>query len=298
MQLGYITMHLKTNIFTYNSSFFRLQENSDAILIAFLPGPDGGQAVADIIKGDMNPSGRLPITYPKFTDGAGSPYFHAISEKCTYHLCEVQWPFGYGLSYTSFEYTHLSASSRTIVYDPFKSEKHANKRQVSVSVTVTNIGNIPGSDVVMFFTFDHSRHVTPEYKRLRYFERVYLNPKQSKVVKMKLDINDLRYVGPHDETHSILQPGMEFQIGVGLDTCRLEDTNEPHPEKCTETIKIESTVDYIDYCDVSCSIWNESGCGNEFNGFDSETCWNMCLAEKNLGWYVLTKNSAIYIYAL
>ena len=91
----------------------------DAVLVGFLPGPDAGQAVVDILSGKVNPSGRMPLTYPKYQDGGGIPYYHSVSDQCTsgdgplphwsYVPCEVQWHFGHGHSYTQFE-TLISSS--------------------------------------------------------------------------------------------------------------------------------------------------------------------------------------------
>jgi beta-glucosidase len=103
-----------TKVNSYNNGgfqfvfYFVMQDFADAILLGFLPGPSGGQAVVDIISGKVNPSARLPITYPMYEDGGGSPYFHTISDQCTkagenplphydYVQCEVQWSFGFGL---------------------------------------------------------------------------------------------------------------------------------------------------------------------------------------------------------
>ena len=220
------------------------------------------------------------------------PYFHAVSEKCNTDSgrCDVEWPFGHGLSYSSYEYTKLSVSSNTITYDPFqeKDETHDITNEIHVNVTVTNTGKYPGLETVLFFSFDQSRRVTPEYKRLRYFERVELKPGESRVVTMPINIADLRFIGPHDDSHLILQPGMNFQIGVGVDTiCRIEETNGIRPSTCTDDITVESVSDYIDACDIACSIWEQSGCGGgELNDFDLKKCWNLCSAESDLGWYV------------
>ena len=90
------------------------------ILLGFVLGPSAGQAVVDVVTGRVNPGGRLPITYPAADDGGGVPYWHAVSKQFTqgnettpmphwgFVPCSVQWPFGHGLSYTTFQYTELS----------------------------------------------------------------------------------------------------------------------------------------------------------------------------------------------
>jgi len=172
---------------------------SDAILIAFLPGPDKWRAIANLISGTHCPSAKLPITYPKFQSSGGAPYFHAVSDMCTldtaadgsktlfphydYALCEVEWPFGHGLSYTSFEYSNISVSKHLLSL----SDSEVN---LTLSAPVTNKGNILGADTVLFFSFDKSRPVTPEYKQLRAFEKVALRPGESKTVSVSLSIDD------------------------------------------------------------------------------------------------------------
>ncbi len=211
------------------------QDNSDAVLIGFLPGPSAGQAVVNIISGLTNPSGRLPVTYPKFEDGGGLPYFHTISDQCTqgkgdepmphyqYVPCEVQWPFGHGLSYTSFSYSNLTLSLQSINYVPSVHRHMQENGKLTVSVTVKNIGTMSGSEVVFFFTFDESRHTTPEYKRLRSFQKVHLKVGDETTVSMDLTADDLKYIGPHDETHWIIEDGQQFRVGVGATTdCRVD----------------------------------------------------------------------------
>jgi beta-glucosidase len=255
---------------------------SDAILIAFLPGPDGGRAIADLISGTHCPSAKLPITYPKFPSGGGAPYFHAVSDMCTvdtaadgsktlfphydYALCEVEWPFGHGLSYTSFEYSNISVSKHLLSLSD-------NEENLTFSVLVTNTGNILGTDTVLIFSFDKSRPVTPEYKRLRAFEKVVLRPGESKTVSVSLSIDNFRFVGPHDPSHRILQQGDNaFVIGVGSDVdCRIEN------KTCTGLIIISSGDHYVDFCEASCNAWQRSGCIQEFSGFDATSCLKLCV---------------------
>ena len=264
---------------------------SDAIIIAFLPGPDGGRAIADVIAGAYNPSGRLPITYPKFGIGGGYPYFHAVSDMCTidtiadgiispfphheYALCQVEWPFGHGLSYTSFQYSDINVSTDVLRLDD----------DLTLSVTVTNIGTLAGADTVLFFSFDQSRRVTPEYKRLRAFEKVELGPNESKSVVVSISLNDLRFIGPHDDTHLILQQGKTtFFVGVGSETdCRISGTAN---KTCSKLITIDTGDQYVDFCEAACNVWQESGCEQEVSGFDTDTCSYRCFmdAGTNTAW--------------
>jgi beta-glucosidase len=188
-------------------------DHADAVILGFLPGPNAGQAILDVVTGRVNPSGRLPITYPSEEDGGGVPYWHAVTNQCTESSwyvtpCAVQWPFGHGLSYTSFAYSKLWAEGGIDI-------------DLHVSVTVTNTGNRSGADTVMFFTFDMYRETVPEFKRLRAFEKVMLDPGQSAVVKLTVPVEELKFVGQNDDRHYVLDPHMTAYLGVGYTTdCR------------------------------------------------------------------------------
>ncbi len=246
----------------------------------------------DVISGKVNPSGKLPVTYPKFEDGGGLPYFHTVSDQCNqgkgdeplphyqYVPCEVQWPFGLGLSYTTFSYSNLTLSSQVINYFP-SGQRHVQvSDKLNVSVTVKNTGTVPGAEVIFFFTFDESRHTTPEYKRLRSSEKVHLNVGEEATVGMDLSADDLKYVGPHDDTHWIMEDGQQFRIGVGAGTdCR---SNPASQSLCSELVTIHAGDNYVGACDAACEIWASSGCDNYFS---STACWDMCTSmEGDEGW--------------
>mmetsp|Transcript_35025 Transcript_35025/g.84778 ORF Transcript_35025/g.84778 Transcript_35025/m.84778 type:complete len:942 (-) Transcript_35025:27-2852(-) len=270
-------------------------ENADAILLGFLPGPFAGEALRDIVIGEANPSGKLPITYPKYEDGGGIPYLHAVSDMCTkdtdgplphwdYGLCEVQWPFGHGHSYTQFEYTNLSIDSKQLRF----SMNAKDMAGLTVSINVKNAGSMAGAETVLFFSFDEFRSTTPEYKRLRGFEKVYLEPGQSTDVTLSIAMDDLRFIGPHDNSHYILQDGMRFKIGVGAHTdCRADGDNA----LCSESITIQTHSEYTGACEAACDLWTQSGCDTEL-GMSAEVCWHDCtkihqsdrVALNNDGW--------------
>jgi beta-glucosidase len=258
----------------------------DAVVIGFLPGPDAGTAVLDIITGNTNPSGRMPLTYPKYPDAGGSPYFSAVSDQCTQGegtlphfqnvLCEVQWPFGHGLSYTSFEYSNLELSSHTMKYRAAGQSRRfdVSAGTLKASVQVKNTGSRAGSETVVFFTFDESRHTTPEYKRLRSFEKIHLKPGEEKLVTATLSLAnpDFLSVGPHDDSHLVIQNGMRFKLGVGVDTNCREDSSS---SLCSEFINIDAGDDYSSACDAACTVWSESGCGETYS-LSAKTCWDLC----------------------
>jgi beta-glucosidase len=262
--------------------------HAEAILLGFLPGPDAGQAVVDIIGGKVNPSGRLPLTYPKHEDEGGVPYFHAVSDQCTRgdgtlpHWenipCEVQWPFGHGLSYTTIEYSELTLSDSKIHYTAVGQHSgngaDSGDQGITVTVTVRNTGLVDADETVMFFTFDESRLTTPEYKRLRAYKKVHLKAGESTVVNIVLSMNDpdMRYIGPHDDTHYIVQNGLIFRVGVGSEVdCR---SDPDWKDMCSGPVAVVSD-DYIGACEAACDIWRTSGCGEALH-LDPTTCWTSC----------------------
>ena len=107
-------------------------DDAKAILMAYLPGLEGGQAVADVLFGDANPSGKLPLTYPKYPAGFMT-YDHKTSEEKGGNKYDPQWPFGYGLSYTTFEYRALRVDASEMM----------PKDKLAVTVEVTNTGDSP-----------------------------------------------------------------------------------------------------------------------------------------------------------
>ena len=258
-----------------------LPEIADAIFIAFLPGPDGGQAVIDLITGMHNPSGRLPVTYPKYPDGGGSPYFSAVSDQCTKgdgtlphyenEKCEVQWKFGHGLSYSTY-WSNLSLNGNELIYSPGAGGGEATK--VNVKATVKNTGTIAESYTALFFGFDETRYVTPEYKRLLHFEKIYLKPGEEEEISWDLTLENFVHIGPHDSTHRVLQEGQQLRIGLGADVDCRETSND---SLCSPPVgwTMEDNRVYDGACHAACQLWDESGC-SPFYGFEWDTCYDMC----------------------
>jgi beta-glucosidase len=275
----------------------RMVDQSDAVVLAFLPGPSGGPAIANILTGRVNPNGRLPITYPSAIDGGGVPYWHAVTDMCTqdeegvlmphyqYVKCRVQFPFGHGLSYTSFEYRNFSAIGG------IDADLHA-------TVTVTNTGSISGADTVMFFTFDVFRHTTPEYKRLRAFEKVFLKAGESSTIKITVPVDDLRFVGSHDDRHYVLDPSMISYLGVGHDTdCRKagEIPNPDENDRCVRLTSQAPSKPYNEACEAACLLWMNAGDCNRV--MTSRQCESLCMDAGDDGWgwnYVNCLESAMY----
>lgn len=265
-------------------------EVSDAIVLAFLPGPDGGQAVVDLVGGKYNPSAKLPITYPKYTDKGGVPYWHAVSDMCTgndnvlsplphyvYSKCEVQWPFGHGLTYTQFAHNNLQLSDTQLLLR----QSNQFKATIDVTFNVHNVGGRAGSETIMLFLFVENRYVTPEEKILWYFDKIELADGEAKIVEAKLSTDHLRHIGPHDDTHMVIQPGMNVKIGIGPDV----DCREQESALCSEsiTVMLEHDEKYDASCEVACNMWQESNCGSLYD-FDLNQCWSQCTSSDHGGW--------------
>ena len=187
-----------------------IEKYMSAIVNIYLPGNYGGVALADVLSGDVNPSGKLPFTYPAYTNSL-SPYYYKPSEvqnnaQGAYnYVGEVNtlYDFGYGLSYSSFKYSDFTLSQDTIT---------DRNGEISASFSVSNESNLDGFEVVQLYSSDKYASITPDIKRLRAFERVFV-PANSKVdVNLTFDVSDLSFY--NIENVSVLEQG-EFQIHVG-----------------------------------------------------------------------------------
>src|SRR5437868_7729015 len=148
-----------------------IADHANAVLMAYNPGNEGGQAVADVLFGDFNPCGKLPFTYPR-APNALLTYDRKAFETESFDNAGIkpQFEFGSGLSYTTFSYKELRLSSKTI----------GMSDDLSVSVTVTNSGSRAGKEVVQLYVSDLVASLSPAGKRLKRFAKVYLEPGQSR----------------------------------------------------------------------------------------------------------------------
>jgi beta-glucosidase len=176
-------------------------DDVEAMLTAYLPGMEGGQAIADVLVGDANPSGRLPYAYPKYAGGF-TTYDHKPSEDAAQNGLNVQWPFGYGLSYTTFAYRGLRADQSEL--KPGGS--------VRVTVEVENTGQRAGKHTVQLYVSDLVATVTPPVRLLKGFQKVSLEPGQTQTVRFELNWDDLAFIGIDNKP--VVEPG-EFTINVG-----------------------------------------------------------------------------------
>lgn len=195
---------------------------ADGIVNVLLPGNFGGDALANILAGDTNPSARMPYTYPK-KQAELTTYDYRVSEEMdkmegAYDydaVVSVQWPFGYGLSYTTFKYDNFKCA---------QTEFDANDNLI-FTVDVTNIGNKAGKEVVMLFSRDMVASLTPENRRLRGFQKVELQPGETKTVTLTIKAGDLAFVDSDGKW--ILEKG-DFRMQAGTEILNI---------KCNETYK-------------------------------------------------------------
>jgi beta-glucosidase len=171
-----------------------------AVLLACLPGNEGGNAIADILFGDADPSGRLPFTYPRFPN-ALSTYDQKSTEK-NVPGPGPQYPFGHGLGYTTFTYTDLKLDRTTL----------ESADVLNVSVDVANTGNRAGREVVQLYVSDLVAGMVPPVKKLRGFQKISLQPGEIKTVDFQLPMRNLSFVDRNNQW--ILEPG-EFKVRIG-----------------------------------------------------------------------------------
>ncbi|MBL7906406.1 MAG: beta-glucosidase BglX [Bacteroidales bacterium] len=192
------------------------EENIPAILNVWFGGSEAGAAVADVLFGDVVPSGKLTTTFPQNTGQIPMHYNHKNTGR---PLAEGQWfskfrsnyldvsndplyPFGFGLSYTNFNYSDINLSSNTM----------KPEGKIEVSVSVTNTGNYDGKEVVQLYIRDLVGSVTRPVKELKDFSKVFIKKGETKKVSFTIDIEDLKFY--NYELKHVAEPG-EFKVFVG-----------------------------------------------------------------------------------
>ena len=180
----------------------RANENLDAILSAGYPGQEGGHAMADVLFGDYNPAGRLPVTYYKSVDQL-PPFeeYDMTNRTYRYFNDEPLYPFGYGLSYTTFGYGNLEMLAEV-----------KTGETVKVKVNVSNTGKMAGDEVVQLYLKDEEASTPRPLYQLEGFERIHLQPGESKVVEFEIQPRQFSMIGP--EENRIIEPGW-FTVFVG-----------------------------------------------------------------------------------
>lgn len=204
-----------------------LDEGANTILEAWLPGEEGGHAIADVLFGDVNPGGKLPLTFPRHVgqvpifynykpSGMRSNwYVDYVSEKVT-----PLYPFGHGLSFTKFEYSDLSLN-----------EKQATAGEsIEVSLEVTNTGSVAGEEVIQLYVCDEFASTPRPVKELKGYLRLMLQPREKRTVRFHLSTDQLAFYD--EDLNLILEPGkIEVMLGSSSEDIRLRGEFEVTGEK-------------------------------------------------------------------
>ena len=186
-----------------------------AIVDIFLPGNYGADALANLLSGDANFSAKLPFTYPREINSLAN-YDYKVSEEVgtmagAYNYdakVSLQWPFGYGMSYTSFEYSNLRVDKDSFTADDV----------LTVSVDVANTGKCVGKEPILLYSSDLIASIVPDNKRLRDFTKVELQPGQKQTVTFRLPAEQLAFVGADGKW--ILEEG-DFTLKVGNQSAKV-----------------------------------------------------------------------------
>lgn len=196
--------------------------NADAVVETWFSGTEGGHAIADVLFGDQNPAGKLPISFPRSVGQipthynhlrVGRPYVEGKPGNYTSQYFEVPngplYPFGYGLSYTDFELSEVRLSSPSM----------PRGGGLEASVTLNNTGSRDGATVVQLYVRDEVASVIRPVKELKGFRKVFLKAGETREVRFKLEEKDLKFVNAQLER--VAEPGV-FEVQIGLDSERVK----------------------------------------------------------------------------
>ncbi|MCG7387701.1 beta-glucosidase BglX [Pantoea sp. ACRSB] len=196
---------------------------ADALVETWFSGTEGGNAIADVLFGDYNPSGKLPITFPRSVGQiplyynhlpTGRPYNFAKPNKYTSHYYDTVngplYPFGYGLSYTRFSVSPVKMSAPTM----------PRNGTIEASVTVTNTGDRDGATVVQMYLNDPVASISRPVRELRGFKRIMLKAGESQMVSFKIDVDALKFW--NQQMQEVAEPG-KFRVMIGLDSVRTQN---------------------------------------------------------------------------
>ena len=211
----------------------KLEPYCDAILWAWHPGTEAGNAVADILFGKVNPGGKLSMTLPRCTGQIPIYYnlepaarnvngYYGNCEYKNYHDCDgtPMYPFGYGLSYSHFEISGVTVDRKELTLSEIK-----NGERFKFSVDIKNISDIAGSEVVQLYVRDNVASMTRPLRELKAYKKVMLKPQESKNILLEIGFDELGFYG--SDGRFVVEPG-EFDIFIG---------NDSYAEK-TVTVKV------------------------------------------------------------
>ena len=195
----------------------RAAEVANALLTAWYPGEQGGKAIASILFGDVNPSGRLPVSIPRSVGQLPVYYSQNIKRDYMDEKGTPLYPFGYGLSYTQFAYSDLTITpnaepSIMPLVEPLTVSLSEGSGAVRVSLTVKNTGDCSGHEVVQLYLSDRAATVSQPPLQLRAFKKVCLDAGESQRIEFTLGFDELSLI--NQETKRVVEPG-EFEVLVG-----------------------------------------------------------------------------------
>ncbi|MDD5268810.1 MAG: glycoside hydrolase family 3 N-terminal domain-containing protein [Methylococcales bacterium] len=181
-----------------------IAEQVHGVILGFLPGMEGGAAIADILYGDYNPDGKLPISYPGNTNDSVM-YDHKPIESFEPNAYKPLYPFGHGLSYTAFQTSGLKVEKNKINIG----------ENIKVTVTVKNTGPLKGKETVLLYLNDVAASVSRPAKQLKAFKKIALDPGQAEQLSFKLTPYDLSFIGV--DLKRVVEPG-DFKVMIGNET--------------------------------------------------------------------------------
>lgn len=176
----------------------------DAIILAYHPSENGVRPIAKILSGQVNPSGKLPITYPKFANSLltyDHRYADQLANDFSLNAFQPQWEFGAGLGYSKIKYSNLKISE----------SKSGKKRVLSIAVDIENTGSMDAKESVLLFVSDITASIAPAVKRLRAFDKISVSAGAKKTVHFQLDLNELGFVNRNSKW--IFEPGV-FKVSI------------------------------------------------------------------------------------
>lgn len=191
-----------------------------SVVHTFLPGNYGGDALANLLSGEANFSAKLPYTYPKYHgsfityDCKPCEFVETMEGAYNYEAnTVVQWPFGWGLSYSEVEISNLRVTDIPTALNAGSANLKYNKNdKIAFTFEVTNKSDIAVKEPVLLYVSDLVASLTPDVKRLRSFKKVLLAPHETKTVTLRVRPSDLAFV--NEQLEWVLEPG-EFRVTVG-----------------------------------------------------------------------------------
>jgi beta-glucosidase len=196
------------------------ESHSVATLMTYFSGNEGGDALANILFGDANPSGKLSITYPRYTNSLNNYYRKNLENgnPDDKHGYNPLYEFGYGLSYTTFNYSNLHISKSDL----------KDGETLTVTVDVKNTGQLEGKESVLLYTSQLYASISPDTKRLRAYDKVDLKPGETKTLTFKITPEDLAFV--NDVSKTVTEAG-DFKLMIGDQTADFKYISNETPSR-------------------------------------------------------------------